>query len=308
MWNTYNLQLTTYNSMRSAFIQLHIAVFLAGITGILGRLISLNESLIVWYRLLITVMVLWIVFAFRKRKAGISFKAFLPMAAVGGIVALHWVAFYGSIKYANVSIALVCFSTLGFFSALLEPFLLRRKMNWAELGLGILSLTGVALIFHFDTRYKTGIFFGIICAMLASLFTIFNKKLLVKHEPSTITLYELSGGFLVLTLLLPFYFKWFNLTIEVPLVLDWLWLMILAVFCTVIAFILQLNALRKISPFTVNLTYNLEPVYGILLAFAIFNENKYLTSGFYYGLGLIGLAVLLQMARVRLSESPMATD
>ena len=180
-------------------------------------------------------------------------------------------------------------------------------MNWTELGLGIMSLTGVALIFHFDTRYKTGIFFGIVCALLASLFTIFNKKLLVKHEPSTITLYELSGGFLVTTLLLPLYFKWFNLSFEMPLVLDWLWLMILAVVCTVIAFILQLNALRKISPFTVNLTYNLEPVYGILLAFAIFNENKYLTSGFYYGLGLIGLAVMLQMVR-NLSESRIATD
>src|SRR6478672_8539640 len=125
--NTYNLQLITYDFMRAAFIQLHIAVFLAGITGILGRLISVNELLIVWYRLLITVVVLWVMFVFRKQKVSISFREFLPMVAVGGIVALHWVAFYGSIKYANVSIALVCFSTLGFFSALLEPFLLRRK-------------------------------------------------------------------------------------------------------------------------------------------------------------------------------------
>ena len=292
--------------MRSAFIQLHIAVFLAGITGILGRLINLNESLIVWYRLLMTVIILWLMFAFRKNKTTIGFREFWPVAAVGAIVALHWVAFYGSIKFANVSIALVCFSTIGFFSALLEPIFFKRKINWIELGLGLLSIGGVALIFHFDTRYKTGIFFGIVCAFLASLFTIFNKKLLAKHEPSTITLYELSGGFLALTLLLPLYFKWFALSFEMPSALDWLWLMILAVFCTVFAFILQLNALRKISPFTVNLTYNLEPVYGILLAFAIFQENKYLTSGFYYGLLLIAVAVVLQMMRV--SESRMATD
>jgi len=239
----------------------------------------------------------------RKNKITIGFKEFWPVAAVGALVALHWVAFYGSIKFANVSIALVCFSTLGFFSAILEPVLLSKKVNWSELGLGILSIAGVALIFHFDTRYKIGIFFGIICALLASLFTILNKKLLAKHEPSTITLYELSGGFLALTLLLPFYFKWFNLSFEIPTVLDWLWLFILSIFCTVIAFMLQLNALRKISPFTVNLTYNLEPVYGILLAFAIFQENKYLTSGFYYGLALIAIAVILQMLRVRLSET-----
>ena len=294
--------------MRSAFIQLHIAVFLAGITGILGRLINLNESLIVWYRLLITVIILWLMFVFRKNKITIGFKEFWPVAAVGALVALHWVAFYGSIKFANVSIALVCFSTLGFFSALLEPIIFKRKVNWAELGLGLLSIGGVALIFHFDTRYKTGIFFGIVCALLASLFTIFNKKLLAKHEPSTITLYELSGGFLALTLLLPLYFNWFSLSFEMPTALDWLWLFILSIFCTVFAFILQLNALRKISPFTVNLTYNLEPVYGILLAFAIFQENKYLTSGFYYGLALIAVAVILQMLRVRVSESRMATD
>ncbi|MDH7461357.1 DMT family transporter [Chitinophagaceae bacterium 26-R-25] len=285
--------------MKGAFIKLHIAVFLAGITGILGKLITLNESLLVWYRMLITAVTLWIIYAFRKKIVPVSFKDLLQMIGVGAIVATHWVAFYGSIKYANVSVSLVCLSLMGFFSALMEPILLRKRIAFQEVLLGMVSVVGIALIFHFDIQYKIGIIFGIVAAFLASLFTILNKMLLSKHDSGTVTLYELSGGFIVLTCVMPFYLSASHIGFSLPAGLDWVWLLILSWLCTVLAFYISLDALKDISPFTVNLTYNLEPVYGILLAFVLFHENKYLSNGFYVGVFLIFVAVILQMVRVR---------
>ncbi len=247
---------------------------------------------------MITVITLLLLFLLRGSIPKISFKSVFRIFSIGAIVALHWVAFYGSIKYSNVSIALVCFSTVGFFSALLEPLVLRKSIAVIELLLGMLAIAGVYCIFHFDTRYKNGIAFGIVSAFLAALFTILNKKVLEKHEAGTVTLYELTGGFLMLTLLLPAYLQFFDLRFALPSVTDWLWLIILSWLCTVLAFFLSLSALKKVSAFTVNLSYNLEPIYGILLAFLIFHENKDLGISFYVGLSLIVIAVVLQMGRV----------
>jgi drug/metabolite transporter (DMT)-like permease len=284
--------------MKRSLINLHLAVFIAGFTGVLGRLISLNESLLVWYRLLITVITLLVLFLFRGSVPRMSFKSLWKVFGVGAIVALHWVAFYGSIKFSNVSIALVCFSTVGFFSALLEPFVLRKQVSFVELTLGMLAIAGVYCIFHFDTRFKVGITFGIVSACLAALFTILNKKLLEKHAPGAVTFYELIGGFLVLTLILPGYLQFFHVGFSIPTAPDWGWLIILSWLCTVFAFFLSLRALKKVSAFTVNLSYNLEPVYGIVLAFFIFHENEELGYSFYAGLCLIVSAVVLQTGRV----------
>ena len=284
--------------MKKAFIQLHIAVFLAGFTGILGKLITLNEGLLVWYRLLITAITLWIIEAFRKKNNKISSKDALKIFGVGAVAATHWVTFYGSIKYANVSIALVCFSAVGFFTAILEPLIFRKKMNMRELMLGLLVIIGIYFIFHFDPGYKTGIIIGLISALLASVFPIFNRILLQKISPETVTVYELSGGFLFLSLMLPFYLKLSPAEYIFPTINDWFWLLILSWLCTVLAFNLSMNALKKISAFTVNLTYNLEPVYGIVLAFIVLKENKYLNSGFYIGFSLIIIAIILQMVSI----------
>jgi drug/metabolite transporter (DMT)-like permease len=280
--------------MRKAFFQLHGAVLLAGFTGILGRLITLNEGLLVWYRLLITAITLWVLFFFSKKLQGISFREIVKITGVGAIAALHWVSFYGSIKYANVSVALVCFSAIGFFTAVFEPLITRKKMNWTELLLGLIAIAGISLIFHFDPQYKTGIVVGLISALLGSLFPVFNRQLLQVHTPETVTLYELSGGFLFLSALLPFYLQYFPPDHVLPTVSDLGWLLVLAWLCTVWAFRLSMNALKKISAFTVNLTYNLEPLYGIALAFAVYREDKLLTGSFYGGLLLIVISVLLQ--------------
>ena len=284
--------------MKKAFLQLHIAIFLAGFTGILGRLISLNEGLLVWYRMLFTIMALWLIVYISRNRESIIRKELLKMYVVGAIVALHWVFFYGSIKYANVSIGLVCFSAVGFFTALLEPLILKRRINPVELVLGVMVMTGIYFIFHFDPRYKTGILLGIFSSLLAACFTIFNKILLKQHSAMQVTLHELTGGWLSLTLLLPVYLHYFPVQRFLPSWSDTGWLLVLSLFCTVLAFNLSMNALRKISPFTVNLSYNLEPLYGIFLAFIIYREDRELEKGFYIGISIILFTVLLQSIRI----------
>jgi drug/metabolite transporter (DMT)-like permease len=284
--------------MRKAFIQLHIAVLLAGLTGILGRLITLNEGWLVWWRLLFASVTMWILFGFMKRLQKISRADMIQIMGIGVIAALHWVSFFGSIKYANVSVALVCFSAVGFFTAIFEPLVTRHRFNLIDIVLGLVVMIGIYIIFHFDAQYKIGIAIGIVSAMLGALFPIFNRQLLQRMNAETLITYELSAGWLSLCLILPFYFQLSPASYYMPTNADWAWLLVLAWLCSVWAFQLSANALKKISAFTVNLSYNLEPVYGIVLAFIIFKENEYLRPEFYLGLVLIIGSVVVQTYRV----------
>lgn len=291
-----------FTLMKKALIQLHIAVFLAGFTAILGKLITLNEGMLVWYRLLITVITLLTLQYFNKQLQRIALKDAIKIFAVGAIVAIHWVTFYGSVKYANVSVALICFSAAGFFTSFLEPLILKKPIALIEVALGLLAIAGIYIIFDFHPQYKTGIILGIISAFGIALFPIFNKQFITRFTPQTLTLYELTGGLITLTLLVPFYVQQFPAAYYLPTASDWGWLLVLAWLCTVVSFNLQLNALKKVSAFTANLTYNLEPVYGIILAFLFFKENEELNKWFYLGLSLILLAVILQMYRVAVQK------
>jgi drug/metabolite transporter (DMT)-like permease len=284
--------------MKKAFIQLHIAVLLAGLTGVLGRLISLNEGLLVWYRLLLTAFSLWLLAWLRRQSVRIDRRDMWRIFGVGGIAALHWVTFYGSIKYSNVSVGLVCFSAVGFFTALLEPLIMRHRIDMVELFLGFLVIVGIFFIFKVDPHFKTGILVGLFSALLGSLFPVLNKRILKRVSSENVTLYELSGGFLILTLLMPLYLYLFPAPSLIPGWQDWIWLLVLSWACTVLAFNLSMSALQHISAFTVNLSYNLEPVYGILLAFVLFREDKYLNKGFYIGFCLILLSIILQTVRL----------
>jgi drug/metabolite transporter (DMT)-like permease len=289
--------------LKKAFTQLHIAVLLAGFTGILGKLITLNEGLLVWYRLLLSTLALWIIALVRRRVAAVPMtrpapRDILRIFGVGCIAALHWVAFYGSIKYSNVSVALVCFSSIGFFTALVEPLVFRHRVDKVELLLGLLVIAGIFFIFRVDPHYKTGILIGLVSSLLGCLFPVLNRRILQRVPAAAVTLYELTGGFLFLTVLMPLYLHLFPSDHLIPGAGDWAWLLVLSLVCTVLAFSLSMHALRKISAFTVNLSYNLEPVYGILLAFVVFREDKYFKSGFYVGLFWILLAIGLQMWRL----------
>ncbi|HEU4554203.1 MAG TPA: DMT family transporter [Chitinophaga sp.] len=286
--------------MKKAFLQLHLSVFLAGFTGILGKLISLNEGLLTWYRLFITAVTLLVIFLWRGMLKKVPFRDVLIIGSNGAIIGLHWVFFYGSIKYANVSIGVVCFSLTSLFTALFDPLINRRRFDAAELLLSLLTLCGILLIFHFNTSYRTGIILGIISSGFAALFTVFNKRLVKRFDTYTLGFYEVMAGTLFITLLLPVYLSQTTppVTSLLPSWQDAFYLLALSWACTIWLYALNLSSLKKISAFTVNLCFNLEPVYSILLAFLLFEENKYLGWTFYVGLLCIMLSVLLQMMRV----------
>ena len=288
--------------MKKAFLQLHVAVFLAGFTGLFGRLIHLNEGLLVWYRLFITSITMWVLFSMTKKLHKVTNRDKLKLAGVGFVAAMHWVTFYGSIKQANVSVGLVCFSAVGFFTALLEPLIVRTRIKWIEVLLGLMVIAGISIIFQFDTQYKTGIILGVISALLISFVIIILRQFMQRMNSETVLTYQLSGGLLALSVLMPFYLQQFPGGYILPTASDWTWLLVLSWFCSVLAFRLSTNALKKLTAFTVNLTYNLEPIYGITLAFIIYGENKLLSKWFFIGLALIAASLVIHVALLLAEE------
>ena len=289
--------------MRKAFYQLHGAVLLAGFTGILGRLITLNEVMIVFYRLLLTAVTMVIIFNWKGVVRPLLSKIKFRIALSAVFAASHWITFYGAIKYANVSIALVCFALISFFTAILEPLLLRKKFDWVEVLLGLVTLLGVYIIFHFDSQYTFGIFLGVLSALLASLFPILNREILKETNVESLLVWQQSFGFVFVALLIPLYYQFDPSIRFLPTLTDFGWLLVLSWFCSVWAFQLSGAALQKLSAFTVNLAFNLEPVYGILLAFLVYREDQLLNNWFYVGLGLILFALGLHMFLLRRRSS-----
>ncbi len=284
--------------MKKALLQLHAAVFLWGFTGVLGRLISLNETALVWYRLAITSITLWVLFYFFLKIKKLPWRSVLYIGFIGTIQALHWVCFYGSIKYANVTIALTCLATSALISSLLEPLVLKKKFDPIEILLGFFAIAGIIIIYNSHLHFSTGIIIGLLSALLTVIVSVLNKKMIDRYEPAGITLYQLSGGFVGLSILLPFFYYFYDVPLIFPTTLDWLWLIVLSWLCTIFTFFLYINSLKKISAFTMNLTLTLEPVYGIILAFFIFQENEHMNNWFYLGFGLISFAVALHMWRL----------
>ena len=284
--------------MREAFIKLHLSILLAGFTGILGKLISLSEGVLVWYRMFLTSLILLLILWIGKKLRKVSFRDFLKMAGVGLLLALHWLFFFGSIKASNVSIGVVCFSVTGFFSAIFEPLFGRRKISFRELLYSVVAVLGILLIFQFDMRYRYGIMLGVVSSALAALYTISNKKVGSLAPSSSILLYEMIGGVIFLSCVLPFYLYFSPQEYLIPNAPDFIYLLLFAIFCTICMNILQIQALKSISAFTMNLSYNLEPVYSIILAMIIFGEAKDLNLAFYAGLSLIVFSVFLQMGSV----------
>ncbi|MCW3124156.1 MAG: hypothetical protein JWQ38_3648 [Flavipsychrobacter sp.] len=309
----YEYVCTHFKNMKKALIQMHMAVLLWGFTGVLGRAISLDAPVLVWYRMLLTALFMAAIIIYRKQWIKPTPADVVRLAVIGGLMGLHWVAFYGAIKFANISIALVCLSTASIFTSLLDPFVNKGHHDIKEILLGSLAIAGVYLIYKFQQFYGLGIAFGIAAAILSSIFTVLNKKISEKYPARTMVFYEMATGWVFISLLMPVVFYYLPQTKFLPdtssLVVhnDWLWLVILSLCCTVWAQSLALNALKKLSSFTVTLSVNLEPIYGILLAFLFYNENREiifnkgtndLNWGFMGGMGLILLSVLLQMLQL----------
>lgn len=280
--------------MKKAFFKLHLSILLAGFTGLFGKLIHLNEGLLVGYRMLFASLFLFLMLGWSGRLRRLSFRESLRMGAPGLLLAFHWVFFYGSIKASNVSIGVVCFSLTGFFTAALAPLVDRKRFSVRELIFSLLTVAGVLLIFQLDVRYRTGILLGIVSSALCALFTLVNQRIGANRPSGLLLAYEMAGGFAGLGCVLPFYLHYFPAAAFWPSAADLGYLLVLSSVCTIGVYLLQIQVLKVISAFTVSLSYNLEPIYSILLAMLLFGEARELNYAFYLGLALIALSVGLQ--------------
>lgn len=279
-----------------SFVRLHVAVLLAGGTGLFGRLVNIGELPLVWWRVLLSAIIMAVVMALSNKLRRLSLHHLLLLGGCGILLAMHWTLFYASIKTSNVSIGAVCVSLDGFFTALLEPLIFRRRVSWRELLLGIVAVMGIVLIFGFDDRYRLGIALGCVASCLYALFAIFSRRVEVSTgiNSSTMLLHGLISGGVFLTLATGVYSLLFPEERIMPTAHDAVMLVLLASVFTVIPFLLQLQALRTIPAFTVNLSYNLEPIYTIALAMVIFGEGSELNVSFYAGIALIVFSVVTQ--------------
>lgn len=281
------------NEKQRALLEIHLCVFLWGFTAILGKLIELRELPLVWYRVLITcISLLFFPKIFQNIKT-LKKKEVFQLSVIGFFVMLHWLCFYGSIKFSNASVALTCLSVSSLITSFLEPLFFRKRINKSEIFLGFIVICGMYLIFHFTHFYVTGIILGLIAAFLSAIFITLNKKMVTKASAVSITFVELGSGLIFLSLLFPFYLKVFPGISLIPQKTDIIYLFILSIVCTTLPYMLSLKALRHISAFTGSFTINLEPVYGIIMAILIFKENKELSGGFYIGTLIILLAIFL---------------
>jgi len=260
--------------MRKSYLILHIAVILAGFTGIFGKLISLNEVALVWYRVLFSTLILLLGFKILKVKRLDSLKDKIVIVQVGSLLMLHWIFFYASIKYANVSVGVICYCLTSFFTAIFAPIINKKRFNYEQLFLSLLTIVGISLIFHFDASYQLGIILGVISSSFSALYTIYNERIVLKYDSKMINYYQLGGGTILLGILMPFYYLIFPQLVYIPSLTDVVYLILFSIFCTIGLYILFAEALKNLSAFTVNLTFNLEPIYAIGLAFLIFDEAK----------------------------------
>ncbi len=280
--------------MKKPYLILHTAVFLAGFTGIFGKLISLNEIPLVWFRVFFSAIILFgglKLFNVDRLKSG---KEVIGIAGVGLFITIHWIFFYASIKYSNISIGVVCYCLTSFFTALFEPVLNRKRFSLLQFLLSALTLFGISLIFHFDSSYQLGIALGVISSAFAALYTIYNERLVRYYDSKLINFYQMAGGTVGLGVFLPMFFYFFPNEHFIPNGADTLYLIALALFCTVGLYLLFAESLKKLSAFTVNLSFNLEPIYAIIMAFLFFNEGREVNFSFYIGLAFVIISVVLQ--------------
>lgn len=274
------------------WLSLHLVVLIYGFTAILGKLIEIPALELVWYRMMIAILTFFIYLKFRKEVLAVPRRTLFYLFGVGLIIALHWVTFYGAIKLSNVSVTLGCFATTTLYTSFLEPFFYRRRIAIWEVLIGLIIIAGIYMIFRFETRYSMGIAVALVSAFLAGLFTVMNKKLVAKHSAVQISFYEMIGGLIGLSVFITVSGRGIIVPFIVPSVSDIFYLVILATVCTAFAHTVQVEVMKHLSAFTVTLAINLEPVYGIVMAFFIFGESERMTTGFYLGTLIILLSVI----------------
>ncbi len=273
------------------YLHLHFIVFIWGFTAVLGALITLEAIPLVWYRMLLATGFVFLYLKIKKENLRFSMKTLGGFALAGIIIALHWLTFFGAIKASNVSVTLAVISTGAFFTSLLEPLLYGRKIIWYEVFFGLLVMVGLYIIFDVEASYTLGIVLALISAFLSALFSVINGKFVLMHKASAISFYELLFGVIGISIYLAisgsFTTDFFSVSTH-----DWMYLAILASGCTAYAFIASIHVMKWISPYTVMLTINMEPVYGIILALLVLGDAEKMGSQFYYGAIIILLTVI----------------
>ena len=277
-------------------IELHFLVLLWGFTAVLGLLIEMPSVEIVFYRTLISFVVMGLGLLLAGRSLIVGLRELLPLLGVGALFAAHWIAFFLAAKISNASLCLAGMATTALWSSVIEPLADRnKKLSLLQVVLSIIAIFGIAIVLNVEFDRALGLFVAILAALLAALFTVSNKFLVKKHSPYKIMFYEMLGAFGATSVFLPFYSEFFTdqqLMLS-PSAMDWFYLSILAVVCTVYAYTMSVKLLKRISAFMVNFTINLEPVYGILLAFLVLGDSERMSVGFYGGTGLILLSVII---------------
>lgn len=281
---------------RSDYLKLHFIVFLWGFSAILGKLVTIPAVEMVLYRTLLAALGMIIVITVTRGSFRVTPQQLLKLLLVGFIVGIHWIAFFGSARVSNVSVSLVGFATNSLWAALLEPLFNRTRIKKFELLLGLVVIAGLYIIFSFDFQYTLGLLLGLAAGFTSSLFAVFNSKLVKHTPPFTITLYEMTGAFLLIALFLPLYKNTWaegNDLHLIPSAADWLYIALLAGVCSVYAYSVGVELMKRISVFLLQLTLNLEPVYGIIMAVIIFGDKEKMGLNFYIGTVLILSAVAL---------------
>jgi len=273
-------------STKKNLLILHFTVLIWGFTGVLGKVISIDAVPLVWYRVLIATGTLLAWFLITKKDIKITKKQFIQFFLTGAIVAIHWIFFFHAIKVSTVSVTLVCLSSFTLFTAILEPLIKKQPIQIGDILVGLIIILGIYMIFKFEGQYTLGIIFGLLAAVASSLFSTINSTLVQKSEPSIIGFYELVGGLFWITLYRLYdgslIHSSFNLSLN-----DWLYIGLLGTLCTSVAYVAGVSVMRTLSAFRVALITNLEPVYGILLAFIFFKDKEQMTGGFYIGAAII---------------------
>lgn len=288
-------------SLNKNLIILHLTVFVWGFTGILGALITISAVQLVWFRVLIASLSLFLYFKFNKTDFKVDRKSLLKMVATGAIVGAHWVLFFAAIKLSTVAVTLVCLSSITLFTAIFEPLINRKRISKLEILAGVLIITGIILIFKFETQYTKGIITGLASAVCASLFSIINARLVKKTEAPVIAFYELSGAFVWISLYLFITSGYTRAMILKPA--DIGYLLLLGTICTSLAYVAGVSVMRELSAFRVALITNLEPVYGIIMSFIFFGDINKMTLGFWGGALLILSTIFLYpVAQTQISK------
>ncbi|MFV5692200.1 DMT family transporter [Flavobacterium sp. LT1R49] len=280
------------NDKLKSYLNLHLIVFIWGFTAILGALITITADALVWYRMVFASMFLSLFILFKKKSFRIPFKSFVKLIFVGLLIALHWIFFFKAIHVSNVSITLSVFSLGAFFASLLEPLFYGRKVLWYEVFFGFIIIAGLALIMKVEVNYLDGMLYALASILLGVLFTLMNGKLIENHDPSVISFYEFLAGVFFISVYFIFQQK-FTLDFFILTFNNWVLILILASICTAYAFTASVKVMQKLTPYTVMLTTNLEPVYGIVLAYFILGGKEKMSFEFYIGAIIIVMTVIL---------------